>query len=54
MDWYKHSKTGSIAWREGNKKIEDYTNIGACYTENLGGGFSMTRFNLYNIYNIIK
>ncbi len=41
MDWYS-SNDGAVKWVEGSDEIEGYTNIGANYTHNIGGGISIT------------
>ncbi len=41
MDWYRN-QDGHVKWQEGSDDVEGYTNIGANYTMDLGGGISVT------------
>ena len=41
MDWYQ-DKDGNTMWQKGSDAVDDYTNIGATYTQNIGGGTSVT------------
>ena len=41
-DWYRHDETGAVKWREGSNTIDGYSNIGANYTQDIGGGVSIS------------
>ena len=41
-DWYRHDETNAVIWREGSGSHEGYSNLGATYSENFEGGFSIT------------
>ena len=35
-DWYRHNETGDYYWQEGHDELEDYTNVGASVSIQLG------------------
>ncbi len=42
MDWYRSPDGSATMWKEGSDDIDEYVNIGANYTQNIGGGMSVT------------
>jgi RHS repeat-associated protein len=42
MDWYTSTDGSATMWKDGSADIDGYTNIGANYTQDIGGGTSVT------------
>ena len=42
MDWYTSTDGSATMWKEGSDDIDGYTNNGANYTQDIGGGASIT------------